>query len=182
MRTLGTTALVLLIMMGVSGGFIYSGLYNVSALSKDHRIVEWILTNVRIRSVERQARNIEPPSLEGMEQILAGLASYEAMCTDCHTPIGSRPTPLAQGLNPPAPNLAKAAQYMTAAEMFWVIKNGVKMTGMPAWGPTHKDEILWEITAFLQQLPRLTAQEYEKLAKQAGQRTDKHDHDHGHDH
>jgi len=76
---------------------------------------------------------------------------------------------MGQGLNPPAPDLAEAAKEMTPAELFWVTKNGIKMTGMPAWGQTQRDDELWPVIAFLTRLPDLDSDAYQAmLASAAG--------------
>jgi hypothetical protein len=56
---------------------------------------------------------------------------------------------------------------MTAAEEFWVIKHGIKATGMPAWGVTHSDDMLWDVVAFLRKLPDLSPAEYQALVENA---------------
>ena len=74
---------------------------------------------------------------------------------------------MGQGLNPPAPDLAESAAKMSAAELFWVTKNGIKMTGMPAWGATHADNAIWPVVAFMTKLPELNASQYQELMDSA---------------
>jgi hypothetical protein len=74
---------------------------------------------------------------------------------------------MGQGLNPPPPDLADSAAHMTPAELFWVTKNGIKMTGMPAWGATHADEALWPVVAFMTRLPELDGAGYAALLAEA---------------
>jgi hypothetical protein len=75
-------------------------------------------------------------------------------------------TEISRGLYPRAPELRRKSK-LTPAEQFWVVKHGLKMTGMPAWGVTHNDELLWDVVAFLQKLPELTADQYQTLVKSA---------------
>jgi mono/diheme cytochrome c family protein len=75
-------------------------------------------------------------------------------------------TEMSRGLYPRAPELRRRST-LTPAEEFWVVKHGIKMTGMPAWGVTHDDEILWDVVAFLRKMPELTAEEYQALVKTA---------------
>jgi hypothetical protein len=75
-------------------------------------------------------------------------------------------TEMARGLYPRAPELRRRT-HPDPAEDFWVVKHGIKMTGMPAWGVTHSDELLWDVVAFLQKLPELTAEQYQALVKSA---------------
>jgi mono/diheme cytochrome c family protein len=88
------------------------------------------------------------------------------MCAVCHLAPGMKRTEIARGLYPRAPELRRGAD-LTPAEEFWVVKHGLKMTGMPAWGVTHSDELLWDVVAFLQKLPELSAEEYQALVKSA---------------
>jgi mono/diheme cytochrome c family protein len=75
-------------------------------------------------------------------------------------------TEVSRGLYPRAPELRHGSD-LTPAEQFWIVKHGVKMTGMPAWGITHNDELLWDVVAFVRKLPELTAEQYEALVKNA---------------
>jgi hypothetical protein len=77
------------------------------------------------------------------------------------------PEAMGQGLNPPAPDLAEEAAELTPAELFWVTKNGIRMTGMPAWGATHDDESIWPVVAFMTRLPDLDASAYQELLASA---------------
>jgi mono/diheme cytochrome c family protein len=86
------------------------------------------------------------------------------MCSGCHLAPGMEKTEISRGLYPMAPELRRAV-HLTPAEEFWVVKHGVKMSGMPAWGVTHNDEILWDIVAFLQKLPELTPDQYQALVR-----------------
>ncbi len=85
------------------------------------------------------------------------------MCESCHGAPGKQETELSKGLNPRAPYLPKVANFIEPAEMFWATKNGIRMTGMPAWGKTHSDEKIWAIVAFIKTLPDMSAEDYEKM-------------------
>jgi len=117
-------------------------------------------------SVEKHAEGITVPALNSPDQIKEGFAHYNAMCKGCHGAPGKSETELAKGLNPKAPNLAHSAKDMPAEELFWVTKNGIKMTGMPAWGVTHSDDKIWAMVAFIEQLPGMTGAQYDSLAAQ----------------
>jgi hypothetical protein len=86
------------------------------------------------------------------------------MCAVCHLAPGMKKTEISRGLYPRAPELRRASR-LTPAEQFWVLKHGLKMTGMPAWGVTHGDDVLWDVVAFLQKLPDLTAEQYQALVE-----------------
>jgi len=90
------------------------------------------------------------------------------MCSGCHLAPGLEKTEISQGLYPSAPELSRGND-LTPAEQFWVLKHGIKMTGMPAWGPTHDDDLLWDIVAFVQKLPTLSPEQYQTIVKSSGE-------------
>lgn len=175
-------AAIMLIVLALGGLiFIYSGIYNVAA-SDDHTALEkWVLSTTMHNSVEAYADNIAVPDLDSLDMIEQGARSYEAMCMGCHLKPGLEDTPLRAGLMPVPPILAQQSHW-GPAEQFWVIKKGIKMTAMPAWGVTHGDEELWEVVAFLQKLPSLSEQEYNAYlvtrTSSGGSASDGHDHSH----
>ncbi len=162
--TLGI-ALTLAAFAGLS--VVYGGLFNVSALWEDPALVRWVLNETRENSVRSRAASIKTPELGGAEQVEEGFRSFREMCAICHTPPEATDSPTAQGLNPQAPDLAEKALHMSEAELFWVIKNGIRMTGMPAWGPSHKDPELWNIVAFIKTLPNMSGADYEVMDQYA---------------
>ena len=148
-------------------GFAYSGLYDVSASSPHSGLVDWFLSTTSRASVNRHAEGVQVPDLDDATA-LAGVSDFDAMCTGCHGAPGQEPEAIGQGLNPLAPDLAEAATELTPAELFWVTKHGIKMTGMPAWGATHDDDALWPVVAFMTTLPELDAEGYQAMLARAG--------------
>ncbi len=151
------------------------GLYDVAADSPDS-IVSPLIAFVRERSIDVRSDDVTVPPLNNPQMIADGASDYEEMCTGCHLAPGMQENEMRPGMNPRPPVLAQFPPD-SAAEAFWVVKHGIRMTGMPAWGVTHSDEELWNIVAFLQVLPRLSPQEYRALvAKASGH----HAHEMGH--
>jgi len=156
--------------------FIVSGVYDVAADRPHTAIVHAVLNTLRSRSIEAHARDIEVPPLGDPERISEGAEHYTAMCTGCHMAPGVRETEIRQGLLPKPPDLS---QHKTdAAQAFWVIKHGIKATAMPAWGKTHDDEEIWNLVAFIQQLPTMSPEQYRAATKSGA---DEHDHSKGHE-
>ncbi len=153
---------VLLIIAGLL--IIYSGWYNVSALKPESGVTKWILNTTMDNSVEYHSKDIVVPELNDPKKISEGLAHYKEMCETCHEGPGMEESELAKGLNPNAPNLVKHGKNMDAKEIFWITKNGIKMTGMPAWGDTHSDEKIWAITAAVKKLYEITPNEYKSIS------------------
>jgi mono/diheme cytochrome c family protein len=127
----------------VGGATIYSGLYNIAADVPHTQPVYWLLETVRDYSVEARARDIVVPNnLNDPTRISKGAGHYADMCSSCHLAPGMKRTEISQGLYPRPPELRRKTN-LTPAEQFWVVKHGIKMTGMPAWGVTHDDDLLW---------------------------------------
>lgn len=165
--------IVLLLLAVAAAGFVYSGAYNVAADEPHWPITERILGALRARSIETRAGDVAPPDLSDETRVVAGAGQYAEMCASCHLAPGIADSELRQGLNPKPPELAR--HRLDAREAFWIVKHGVKMTGMPAWGPTHDDETLWNVVAFLQELPGMDKRRYgELVGKRAA-----HPHSHG---
>jgi len=157
----------LLAVIGGASLLVYAGIYNVAADIPHTQPVFWLMTTVRERSIAvRAAGAVVPSDLADPKRIAAGAGQYAEMCSGCHLAPGMKRTEISQGLYPRAPELRRGSR-LTPAEEFWVVKHGVKMTGMPAWGVTHNDELLWDVVAFLRKLPELTADQYQTLVKSA---------------
>jgi mono/diheme cytochrome c family protein len=138
----------------------YSGIPDVSATKPEGSIVDWFLNKIKDHSLHSRAASIVAPSLNDSSLIATGFGHYNEMCVTCHGAPGKESDELAQGLNPPAPDLTQSTRDLSPAEMFLIVKNGIKMTGMPAWGSTHSDSAIWAMVAFLQRLQTLTPETY----------------------
>ncbi len=144
--------------------FIYSGIYDISALVPHDKLTLWMMNTVRDNSIEHNAKNnINTPNLSDTSLIKMGFIHYREMCVGCHGGPGIERSEIGQGLYPKAPSLARAAKDWTPQQLFWITKNGLKMTGMPAFAPTHSDEMIWAIVAFTKKLPTLTKEQYQTL-------------------
>ncbi len=144
--------------------YIYSGLFNVSAAGPVGKMEDWVLSTTMDNSVERHAKNIIVPSLVDSAQIALGFDHFREMCVTCHGAPGVEPSYIGKGLNPEAPNLTEAAGEWNDAELYWIVKNGIKMTGMPSFGKTHSEAALWAMVAFVRLLPKMTPEEYQSLS------------------
>lgn len=168
--------------------FVYSGLYDVRADKKPGAVKRWLLSTTMKRSVQTRAEDIDVPDLDTRKMLITGAGHYDEMCADCHGAPGAEPAELAEGLNPQPPRLARSDPDEDPAELFWVTKYGLEMTGMPSWGESHDDESIWAMVAIMKKLPAMSAEEYESLVETA--KSDAHHHregahrhhDHGHGH
>ncbi|MFZ0256542.1 MAG: cytochrome c [Gammaproteobacteria bacterium] len=159
----------------------------MSAIEGHGPFERWLLSTTMENSVRRHAEDTAVPNLTSPNLMPLGFRHYDEMCVSCHGAPGVPAAELAKGLTPQPPALTEEADEWSPAELYWIIKNGIKMTGMPAWGPTHGDDELWAIVAFLRKLPSLSPQAYQlmKVRVQRRQLNDsdrqEHDHTHGHE-
>ena len=166
--------LVLLLLVAVAvGGLIWSGAYDIAADDPHWRLTEETLEMVRDRSIEARASGVEVPDLANESLVRAGAGNYDAMCERCHLEPGEQRSELSLGLNPAPPNLTKD-RIDDPAEAFWVIKHGIKMTGMPAFGPTHDEATIWSMVSFLQKIDELTPEQKRALAQGGDEEAEHH--------
>lgn len=159
----------LIVIAGIVGlTTAYTGAYNVAATEEHLSFTRWAFDTTFHNSVERRAEMIAPPETFTLEMLEAGAAAYKSMCQHCHAGPGVERSVWAGGMRPRPPHLTEAAAGWTPQEVFWIAKHGVKMTGMPAFGPTHSDQALWEIAAFVKELPAMTPERYASLGGTRG--------------
>jgi mono/diheme cytochrome c family protein len=157
--------------------FIYSGLYPMGADDRHNALSYWALETLRERSIARAAAElVVPEDLQSPKRLLAGGADYKDMCASCHLQPGVKDSDFSLGLYPAPPKLTEKQHAHThesgsgddgaqagQRRKFWVIKHGIKASGMPAWGIGHDDERIWNMVAFLERLPSLTPLQYQIL-------------------
>ena len=164
MRTFIASLLVTAVVsLLAAAGVVYAGLYDVAATTPHWPATAWLLETARTRSIKAHAADIQtPPGLDDPAKVLIGVGHFAAHCAVCHGAPGVPKGDIAQGLYPPPQDLAKAAPIYTPAELFWILKHGIKMTGMPAWND-HSDDELWATVGFLQKLLVMSEEDYAKL-------------------
>ena len=172
---LGVVFGILLVAAGAAA-VIYTGSFNTSAEIPPSRTERRIATFALDKSVARRAPNRTNPLSATPENLRGGLAHFRENCLVCHGAPGVDPGEIGQGLNPGAPDLTlPRVQARTDGQLYWLVDEGIRMTGMPAFGPTHGENELWQIVAFLRHLPEITEQEIAQL--QGEKRRDEHHHE-----
>jgi mono/diheme cytochrome c family protein len=154
--------------LAVVGGLIIyvgAGGYDIGADTPHWEMTRKVMEVVRDRSIAVRATQIELPDLQDEQLVLKGAGQYAAMCVNCHLAPEQSDSEIRPGLNPKPPNLSE--QRIDPKTAFWVIKHGIKMTGMPAWGLGHDDATIWSIVAFVTRLPGLSAEHYKDLVARA---------------
>ncbi len=179
MRSLLLVVIIVCVLLAAGIVYLFSGYYNIAAAKPHLKTTVWVIDTVRERSIEFHSKGIKPRDLKDPKLLKVGIEHYHEMCRLCHGAPGDEKEEFAKGLYPKPPNLAsREIQDMTDAETFWVLKNGIKMTGMPAFGLTHDDDELWGIAGFWRRLPGLKPEQYKELLESAGVRMEKGQHHH----
>ena len=155
---------------------ISSGAYDIAATRDDSHIEQWLLSTTMKRSVARRADEVTVPQAFTEEQVQHGFRGFKEMCEPCHGAPGKKDSEVRTGMNPRPPDLAESARHWNRAQLFWIIKYGVRMTGMPAFGLTHEEPELWNLVAFVEQLPQIDAERYRRLEEELGDASEQHDH------
>jgi mono/diheme cytochrome c family protein len=128
----------------------------------------WAAQKSRALAMPAEAKSRTNPVAASAETLADGRAHWADHCFTCHANDGSGDTPLGKNLYPPAPDMRLAAtQQLTDGELLYVIQNGIRLTGMPAWGTgTAKDEEdSWKLVHFIRHLPQITVEEKKAMEK-----------------
>jgi mono/diheme cytochrome c family protein len=161
-----TVICTLLIMLLALTAYIYSGAFNVSQLIPHKPVTYWMIRTIKDHSIKKRLKDIVVPSLNDSAMIIQGFLHYSEMCVICHGAPGIKPGDLTEGLYPRPPEFYGSDDMPDPDEAFWKIKNGLKLTSMPAFGPTHTDQMIWSITAFLlNRMNKMSPEEYQAWAK-----------------
>ncbi|KZD01001.1 c-type cytochrome [Oceanibaculum pacificum] len=146
---LATAGVVALALLGAWGG-----LYNVAASKPHLDVTRWALHQAMRNSVAFHARGIvPPPDLDEPSRVERGVGHYSIGCAPCHGGPDQAQNLVVQHMQPAPPTLDEAADHWSARELFWIVKHGVKYTGMPAWPANNRDDEVWAVVAYLRQMP-----------------------------
>lgn len=149
--------------------FVWSGVFNVSSREPHWSATRWLMGMVRDRSIAVHSNDIELNQVDSSKYHSVGLEHFHEMCRLCHGAPGYPQSEFAKGLYPNPPELAsKPVQSRSDVEIYWIIDNGLKMTGMPAFGATHDKDAILGIMAVLRRLRSLSANEYRSMLDAAG--------------
>ena len=169
MRLLATTgALAIVFGIGIAV-FFFGGYYSVAGTAEDPAAVTWALTKVRVASINRHATDNPPASFDDNNMVQAGAKAYASNgCANCHGAPGVMWLKYSEGLHPDPPDLKKVAGDLSPSQLFWIIKNGINMTGMPSFELAGvKDDEIWSIAAFVKKLPTVSEADYKSWTASA---------------
>jgi mono/diheme cytochrome c family protein len=187
MKSLLTLMLGVVVTVAAALAVALSGAINFAADEEHAPAVYRLIETARERSIQQRAADLAVSDLDDPARLLAGAPDYHEMCTACHLRPGLAKTDLTLGLYPRPPALTLAEwgyglkfvgndSDQAAARQFWIIKHGVKGSGMAAYGQTHSDEQIWNLVAFIRRLPDLTESEYRVLSRREATQGDVHAH------
>jgi mono/diheme cytochrome c family protein len=164
MKLLSYIGALAIIAAVVVAAYFFGGFYNVAATQPDPDIVRWALEYVREASVNRHATDTPPAGLEDAATIQAGARAYASRgCTTCHgiPGVDGSWTKFSEGLRPDPPDLKEGVKDLTTAQIFWIVKNGINMTGMPSFATAGvPDQEIWTIAAFAKKSPEVPEADY----------------------
>lgn len=162
MRILAVIGALAVIAVVAAAVFFLGGFYTVAGTAKDPAVVEWLLVRVRTASIVRHARDTVPANFNDDANVAAGAREFAKHgCAHCHGAPGVNWEKFSEGMHPDPPDLKEVVNERTPEQLFWVVKNGVNMTGMPAFALAGaKDDEIWKIAAFLKKLPSVAEADY----------------------
>jgi mono/diheme cytochrome c family protein len=162
MKVLAVVGMLAIVTAIAGATYFFGGFYNVAALEPDNSVLAWALGHVREASIRRRAPSTPLASLEDPAIIRAGARAFASRgCTTCHGAPGADWAKFAEGMRPDTADLNEIAKTHSAGEIFWVVKNGINMTGMPSFARIEADDgEIWKIAAFVKKLPSVTPEDY----------------------
>ncbi|WP_406857718.1 cytochrome c [Alsobacter sp. KACC 23698] len=159
----------LAILVGIGAAvYLFGGFYSVAAQVEDPAVMNWALVQIRSRSIRRNAADAPPPDFQG--RVAAGAKAFvQRGCPTCHGAPGMEWAKFSEGLNPSPPDLKDIAGGLEPQHIFWVVKHGIRMTGMPSFAAAGvADDEIWSIAAFVKQLPKASEGDFKAWTGQAG--------------
>lgn len=146
-----------------AAAFVYFGVFNVAATDQHWPASYWLMEKARMRSIQVRAAGLTPPAgYDEQAKVVGAVAHFSEHCATCHGGPGTRRNEIADGMYPEPPDLTNAAAKYTPGELFWILKNGIKMSAMPSMA-SDGDDMLWSTVAFLQKLPTMSNDDYNDL-------------------
>lgn len=158
----------ILLVMAAGVAAIVTGFFDTAATVPPSPLEEGLAEFALDRSIAKRVPDIPSRVSFSPQALHAGLSNYRGECLHCHGAPQVEASEFSKGLNPPAPDLAAGeVQARPDQELYWITSQGIRMTGMPAFSPTHSEEEIWQIVSFVRHLPDLTREERELLSSRA---------------
>ncbi len=164
MRAVKCLLFVIVICVAAGSALVWSGIYNIAATEPHAGLTLWLMAKIRDRSIAAHSKGMQVVRPDTAEALDLGFEHYHGMCRLCHGAPGLPRSEFAEGLYPAPPDLSSpAVQAQSDAELYWVLQNGIKMSGMPAFGASHSQSELLALLAFLRRVPGTQLQDYNAI-------------------
>jgi len=166
------TKVLLVVLIVFLAGLGYLGVriarHGFSAREKPSRFEEFLARHARKIATPAGSKELKNPYSANSETSSAARDHWVEHCATCHALDGSGDTVIGRNLYPKAPDLRDATtQGLSDGELYYIISDGIRFTGMPAWGGEHSPEENWQLVSFIRRLPNLSPEEL-KLMRQKG--------------
>jgi len=160
-------AVSFLVLALIAGVTILDRAHGFSTREQPGAVERWVAGWIRATAIPAEAKARHNPVPNTPEILADARAHWADHCAVCHANDGSGDTQMGKNLYPPAPDMRQSAtQQKTDGELFFIIQNGVRLTGMPAWsGSAHDEEDSWKLVRFIRHLPQLTFEEKKAMEK-----------------
>jgi mono/diheme cytochrome c family protein len=156
------TAAVVILAVAIAGVSLMR--HGFSARDEPSAFERTIARMARSAAIPSNANRTGNPVAPSAEVLAEARAHFADHCATCHANDGSGNTPIGQGLYPKPPDMRlSATQNMTDGELYYTIHNGIRLTGMPAFGQSDNDIDSWKLVHFIRHLPRLTDEELQEM-------------------
>lgn len=159
LRYAGVAALV----AAFAGLLAFGGVFNVAASAGHLPVVGHLMRVVMLNSVKLRSRGVTPAAAADENALRLGAVHYRDGCEYCHGAPGRLPGPVEQSMEPPPPHIVDAVRGWQRHQLFWIVRHGIKMTGMPAWVAFGRDDEIVPVIEFLEAVPEMSAADYQQL-------------------
>jgi len=171
MRFFAAIGVLAICLCAAAAVYLYGGFYSVAASEPHSGFIAWSLEHIRDASVARHVDAGLTGSLDDPALIKKGAHEFvEEGCVDCHGGPGVEPEKFATGMRPEPPELAEHAHHLDAAETVWIIRHGIKMTGMPAFGGHTDADEQRALVAFVLHIKSVPPAEFRTIKQQTAQK------------
>ncbi len=169
MRVLAVIGALALIVAIALAGFFFGGYYSVAATAEEPEFISSLLVRTRMASVAHHATDKPPANFNDPANVQAGARNFKQLgCFNCHGAPGVEWAKFSEGMKPDPPDLKDIVGGRTPEQLFWVVKNGINMTGMPSFAKAGaSDENLWKVVAFLKKLPTVSEADFKSWTEPA---------------
>ncbi len=177
-------AVVIVLAAIAAGGllFAWSGVYDIAATKPHWSVTLSFIEMLKDRSIETHSRDVQVPELSETKHEASAFPHYHEMCQLCHGAPGIHREEFAKGLYPSPPSMTSGEiqKGLAEEEIYWIVKHGIKMTGMPAFGPTHDEKSMSGLVALVEEMSQMSPEEYQRMIEtMKSEGEEGHAHDHG---